>query len=433
MSSQIAGDPAAPVRAGRSPYVALFALTLVFILANIDRNILAILLEDVRAEFQLKDWQLGVLSGLAFSLIYGIGGLFVSFLADRGGRSIIVAVSLGVWSVMTMLCGAATSFFTLALARAGVGLGESGCSPPAHSLIAELFKPERRAFAMGIYAAGASVGLTLSYIVGGWLGETYGWRMTFVIVGVVGIPLALAVPFLIPEPRRRADREPPKHGLKAALAITAGEVWRTRSLRHLYIAASLAAGVSAASIMFIPAFLMRTHGLSQTETGLTLGLFTGIIGSAGIIMGGWMTDRLAHRDERWRLWLPGLAKVLPLPFLAAFFLIDDITIALVAYAIPAFLSGMWLGPTYAMVQTLVAPDRRAMAAAFLLLIYNLLGFSLGPVLIGALSDILRETTGADSLRLALLCLTPFSIWTGIHYWLAARHLGSVPGGALARH
>ena len=422
MTSTTTGTDVAVARPPGSPGLALAALTGVFILANIDRNILSILLEDVRREFVLADWQLGLLSGLAFSLIYGVGGLFVSFLADRGGRALIIAMSLGVWSIMTMLCGAAGSFVMLALARAGVGLGESGCSPPAHALIADLFKPERCAFAMGIYAAGASVGLTLSYIVGGWLGDVYGWRTTFIVVGALGIPLAFALPFLVTDPRPKIARSASDVGLGTALIAAVANVWGTPSLRHVYIAASLAAGVSAASIMFIPAFLMRTHGLTATETGLVLGLLTGIIGSSGIILGGWLTDRLARSDERWRLWIPGLAKVLPLPFLAAFFLIEDTTLALVAYAVPSFLSGVWLGPTYAIVQTLVDPARRAMAAALLLLTYNLIGFSFGPLLIGGLSDLLREATGADSLRLALLCLTPFSIWTAVHYYLASRSL-----------
>ncbi|MFN3856829.1 MAG: spinster family MFS transporter [Caulobacter sp.] len=421
--------PQAPAAPGARPWLALGLLTLVFILANIDRNILAILLEGIRKEFALADWQLGLLSGFAFSLLYGVGGLFVSYLADRGNRARIITISLAVWSVMTALCGMAGSFATLVLARAGVGLGESGCSPPAHSLISDLFPPERRALALGVYAAGASIGLTSSYLLGGWLAEAYGWRVAFIAIGLIGLPVALIMHFLVKDHFRRGPAEPlaPRFFARA-FSTVAGHVWSTGALRHVFIAASLAAGVSAATIMFVPAFLIRTHGLTPTETGLALGLLTGLIGSSGIVLGGWLADRLTRRDGRWALWIPALGKLLALPGLALFFLVPHTGWALAAYALPSFVSGVWLGPTYAVVQGLVPAQGRAMAAALLLLTYNLLGFGLGPLLIGGISDLARHLTGGDGLALALLCLTPFSVWSAIHYLLAARRLETAPGG-----
>lgn len=409
---------------GPRPWLSLGLLTAVFVLANIDRNILAILLNDIRKEFVLADWQLGLLSGFAFSLLYGIGGLFVSFLADRGDRARIVAVSLAVWSVMTAACGFAGSFVQLLVARAGVGLGESGCSPPAHSLISDLFPPAKRALALGVYAAGASVGLTASYLLGGWISELWGWRVAFIAIGAPGCLLALLVPLAIRD-RFESRRRIPVGGREAlatSIFTVSRLVWANTTLRHVFAGASLAAGVSAATIMFVPAFLIRIHHLSPGQVGLALGLLTGLIGSSGIVIGGWLTDRLSLRDPRWTLWVPAIGKLLALPGLALFFLIDDTRWALVAYAVPCFVSGVWLGPTYAVVQGMAPPERRAMAAALLLLIYNLLGFGLGPLVIGAISDGLRHLTGAESLSLALLCLTPFSLWAAAHYFLAARGL-----------
>lgn len=412
------------------PWLSLGLLTAVFVLANIDRNILAILLNDIRKEFALADWQLGLLSGFAFSLLYGIGGLFVSFLADRGDRARIIAISLAVWSLMTALCGMAGSFLQLVLARAGVGLGESGCSPPAHSLISDLFPPSRRALALGVYAAGASIGLTASYLLGGWISEIWGWRAAFIAIGLPGILLALLVPVAIRDRfEGRRSAEPLGWGVfGATFATVARMVWATKTLRHVFAGASLAAGVSAATIMFVPAFLIRVHGLSPSEVGLALGLLTGLVGSSGIVVGGWVTDRLAARDARWSLWVPAIGKLLALPGLALFFLLPDTRLALVAYAFPCFVAGMWLGPTYAVVQGLAPPERRAMAAALLLLIYNLLGFGLGPLLIGLISDGLRAMTGAESLALALLCLAPFSLWSAAHYLLSAKGIDRAPRG-----
>lgn len=412
------------------PWLSLGLLTAVFILANIDRNILAILLDDIRREFTLADWQLGLLSGFAFSLLYGVGGLFVSFLADGGDRARIIAIALGIWSVMTALCGMAGSFLQLVLARAGVGLGESGCSPPAHSLISDLFPPSRRAMALGVYAAGASIGLTASYLLGGWISEVWGWRAAFIAIGLPGILLAFVVPAAIRDrfEGRRSAQPLPWSVFGTTFGGVARMVWSTRTLRHVFAGASLAAGVSAATIMFVPAFLIRVHQLSPGEVGLTLGLLTGLVGSTGIVVGGWLTDRLAARDPRWSLWVPAIGKILALPGLALFFLIPDTRWALVAYAFPCFVSGVWLGPTYAVVQGLAPPERRAMAAALLLLVYNLLGFGLGPLTIGLISDGLRAVTGVESLALALLCLTPFSLWSAAHYLLAAKGIDRAERG-----
>lgn len=416
---------------GARPWTSLAILTGVFILANIDRNILAILLDDIRKEFVLADWQLGLLSGFAFSLLYGFGGLFVSFLADRGDRAKIITLSLAVWSVMTSLCGMAGSFVQLVLARAGVGLGESGCSPPAHSLIADLFPAQKRALALGVYAAGASVGLTTSYLLGGWMAEAYGWRTAFISIGLIGLPLALLMHFTVKDHFRTGQAlvKPDFNLFGKAFGGIASHVWGTPTLRHLFLGASLAAGVSAATIMFVPAFLIRVHGLSPSQTGLALGLLSGLIGSSGIVVGGWLTDKLSKRDPRWSLWVPALGKLIALPGLALFFLLPQTGWALAAYALPSFVGGMWLGPTYAVVQNQVPQVGRAMAAALLLLTYNLLGFGLGPLIVGALSDLAKHLTGADGLSLALLCLAPFSMWAAIHYFIAAKTYQ----GAAAEH
>lgn len=415
MPTAIAGVP--------RPWTTLFLLTAVFVLANIDRNILAILLPSIQAEFALADWQLGLLGGFAFSLMYGVGGIFVSFAADRSNRSRIIALSLAVWSAMTMLCGAATSFAQLLLARAGVGLGESGCSPPAHSLIADLFSDDRRALALAIYAAGASVGLTLSYLLGAWLVQEYGWRFAFAAVGLPGILLAPLVALAAKD----VFRAPAKVAVFSAdlgstFARNVAFIWNDRVLRHVFIGASLAAGVSASTILFVPTYLMRTHQMSALEVGFALGLLSGIVGSGGMIMGGWVADRIGRTDPARRLWVAAAAKVIALPALFLFLTVGDVMTALTLYAFPALVGGIWLGPTYAAVQSQSPPDARAMSAALLLLTYNIIGFGCMPLLIGAASDVMQDASGRDGLSSAMLLLVPFSLWSAVHFLLGSLHM-----------
>lgn len=403
------------------PWTTLFILTAVFVLANIDRNILAILLPSIQGEFSLADWQLGLLGGFAFSLMYGIGGIFVSFAADRSNRSRIIAISLAVWSVMTMMCGAATSFLQLLLARAGVGLGEAGCSPPAHSLIADLFPDDRRALALGIYAAGASVGLTLSYLLGAWLVQEYGWRLAFVAVGLPGVVLAPLVSLAAKDRfRGRAKVGIFSSALGGALGRNVALIWNDRVLRHVFVGASLAAGVSASTILFVPTYLMRVHQMSALDVGLALGLLSGVIGSSGVIIGGWVADRIGRTDPARRLWVAAAAKVVALPALFLFLTVDDTRLALWLYAFPALVGGIWLGPTYAAVQSQSPPGARAMGAALLLLTYNIVGFGCMPLLIGAASDLLQQPGGPDGLSSAMLLLVPFSLWSALHFLLASR-------------
>lgn len=405
----------------RSPFVILLFLTIVFMLSTIDRTILAILLEPIREEFQVPDWQLGLLSGLAFSALYAGGGIFVAILADRGDRARIINIALAIWSVMTVLCGMANSFVTLALARAGVGLGESGCLPPSHSLISDITPPHRRGSAMGIYSIGSIMGLAISYILGGWVAQHYGWRSAFLIAGIPGIMLAFAMPFIVRDPRRSvvaltAPTVPP-----APLAAVKW-IFGKRSMLHIFAAASLAAAEAAGVMMFVPSFLARSHGLATADIGLTLGLLIGITGSIGVFGAGWLSDRLATRNRHWMLRVPAIAMIARVPFLAIFFTVKDTNIALAAFACSGLLAPAWLAPTYAAVQSVAPANIRAMAAACLLFVYNILGLGLGPLIVGGISDSLKGLLGSESLRGALLSFLVFAVWSAFHYFRASNHL-----------
>ncbi len=417
-----AGAPAPPSR-GYANF-ALALLFVIYVVNFIDRSILGILLESIKKEFQPSDTALGVLSGLAFAVVYSTLGIPIARWADRGSRKTIISIALFVWSGMTALCGMVGSFGQLVAARIGVGIGEAGCSPPAHSMISDLFPPERRGRAFGIYALGIPVGAAVGVLVGGWVKELYDWRTAFTVVGLPGVALALVTGFLLREPVRGASE-----GIAARMEAppTAGEVgrqmWKLRAFRHLALAGALHALVGYGVGAFQAAFLERTHGLSTGEVASWLagiGLFAG---GFGTYFGGWAVDRLSPRDVRWYVWLPGIALVVALPFSAGFYFLPGKYQIFACAVPPAILGAMYLGPTFAMTQALAPLRMRAVASAVLLFVMNLLGMGIGPVLVGAASDgFTRVGFGPDALRWALFSVAAVNLWATAHYALAARTL-----------
>jgi MFS family permease len=409
-------------------------LLVVYISNFIDRQILTILAEAIRVEFDLSDSALGFLGGFAFALLYSLAGIPIARWADRGVRRSIIALGLFVWSGMTALTGLARSFTDLALARVGVGLGEAACSPPAHSLISDYFPPERRGTAFSIYALGIPIGGAIGTFAGGWIKEAFDWRTAFFVVGLPGIALAALV--------RLTLREPPRgHSEPALMAMAPPQrdstrdvlryMLRLRSFRHMSLAGALHSFYGYGAAFFLPVFMIRVHGMSEGELGTYLALIALVGGGLGTFLGGWLGDRLAPRDQRWYMWVPGAATVLYLPFAAGVYLSADGTIALL-YALPASLLGaMWLGPTFAMAQGLAKAHMRALVSAILLFIINLVGLGFGPQIVGMLSDALRPELGVESIRYALFWVVlAGAVWSTVHYALAARSLRK---DLLARH
>ncbi len=408
----------------RYKWYVLGVLTAVFASSHVDRQIMGILLEPIKLELDATDTQMGFLIGLTFAIFYATLGMPVAMLADRKSRRNIIAIATTVWSVMTVLCGAAQTFAQLAFARIGVGSGEAGSSPPSHSVIADLFEPAARGTAMGVFALGINFGLLIAYLVGGWMSEHFGWRMTFVAIGLPGLAIAALVYFTTQEPRRGASEEARESGDGQAppFSAVARHMWRVKSIRHLVAGSSVAGFVGYGFVLWMPSFLMRSHGLSSTKVGLTLALMIGIVGGLGTFAAGKLVDVLARRDERWRCWLVAAAKGGYVPFLALVFLVDDFRLFLVLYAIPAFFGGFYLAPTFALIQGLVNVRMRALASSILLFVLNIIGLGFGPQLVGILSDFFAADYGQESLRMALLLLSLVNLWGAVHYLLAARTL-----------
>jgi MFS family permease len=412
----------APLSVGASRY-ALGLLVVVYVFNFIDRSILSILLEDIKRTFDVSDTYLGFLSGIAFALFYTIMGIPIARWADRGSRTTIIALAIFIWSAMTAVTGLSRTFWQLAVARVGVGIGEAGCSPPAHSLISDYFPPERRATALSIYSLGIPIGGAIGFWAGGWLNEFFDWRVAFIVVGLPGCLLAVLVKLTLPEPPR---------GVREVVSEDAGqtgtgEVFRfMRSLpsfRHMAFGAALHAFYGYGASAFIAAFFIRSHGIPSGELGTWLAIlgFTGGVG--GVYLGGFLSDRLAVRDPRWHMWVPALATTIYIPFAFLLYLWPDGRTALVLSFPGSFLGGMYLGPTFAMTQSLVPPHMRATASALLLFVINLIGLGLGPQAVGILSDLLHAEFGVESLRYAMLStVVIFAAWSVLHYALAARTL-----------
>lgn len=405
----------------RTAYGVLALLLAVYVFNFLDRQLLSILIEPVKADLGVSDTVMGFLTGPAFAFFYTFGGLPVARLADLWSRRSVIAISVFIWSAMTALTGLARNTFELALVRVGVGIGEAGGTPPSHSILSDYFPPERRATALGIFSAGVPIGTLVGYVAGGWLGQELGWRPAFFLVGLPGVFLAFAVRWFIREPRRGLFEAP--QDVPPAEPGGVGEVfrfvWALPSFRWLSMGVGAAAFSGYGFAIWKPVFLMRVHGFGLAETGLIVGLVSGLTGLVSTLSAGWIADRLGRRDRRWICWLPAASIALSFPFQIAFLLHPDPWTA-VAFSVPAGLvGGLWPPPTYAAVQTLVKPHMRALASATLLFFLNLIGLGAGPQIVGLLSDAFAAE-GAESIRWALLIAFSVNIFGIVFYLLAAR-------------
>lgn len=428
-SSEAQAVPTATDSVSFSPtyrYYVLGVLSLGFVCNTFDRTILGVLLEPIRFEFKLSDTQLGFLGGTAFAVFYAMMAVPLAMLSDRTNRRNVLAMCILGWSTMTALCGMAVNFGTLLAARIGTAIGEAGSTPPSHSLIADYFPLSRRGTALSIYALGAPIGAVLGNTWGGWGNELFGWRFTFIMAGLFGIPIALVALFTVKEtPRGCSDKVARSVATGAAppLSEVVAFFWRHKSFRHLCMAAALHAFVLYAAGTFNAAFFMRSHQMSSGAVGSWLALLAAV-GAIGTFFGGFLSDKLSvrTRDRRWYLWLPGLGTVACVPFQFLAYLSPSLWVALPAFMMVAILAMTYFAPAAAMTQALATVRMRAVGVSILLLVQTLVGLGLGPFLIGMLSDQLSSFAGAHSLRYALVVGALFNVWSAVHYLCGARTL-----------
>lgn len=399
----------------------MVVLAIVYMFNFVDRQILAILLPAIREEFQVGDTVLGLLSGTAFALFYVTLGIPIAQLADRWNRRNLVATAVAVWSAMTALSGFAQNIVHLTLARIGVGVGEAGCSPPAHSIIADMYPPEQRATAMGFYTIGISAGIMLAFLTGGWVAENIGWRQAFLIVGLPGLLLAVLVRFTVSEPARGASEQRQDSGESPRLIEVLRFLLARRSFAHMGIAAGLSAFVGYATINFVPSYIVRSFGMGLAELGFWLGIIMGFAGGFGFFMGGYIADRVGRRQRRNAFRFLSIAMLVAAAFSVLVYRAPSAFLCLALLVVPTIISNFYLAPVLAQAQGLVSLRMRSVTSALVLLIINVIGLALGPFLTGALSDALQARMGDESMRYSLLIVSTVVLpWAGLHYFLAGR-------------
>ncbi|MCK1479802.1 MFS transporter [Bradyrhizobium sp. 197] len=399
VTSQMSVQTAAAAKPSARRYYVLGLLTIIYALNFLDRTIFNVLIEPIKKEFQLSDTMMGLLAGFGFALFYSLLGIPIARVADRLNRRNIVAAAFAFWSAMTALCGAASSVTSLALARIGVGIGESAGSPASQSIVADLFAKNERPRALGIYAVGTYLGVFLGYFVGGYVNQHYGWRMAFYAAGVPGILLALILWLTISEPKRGAMQE---SFVPEPLGPTLRFLASQRSFIIVLIGFCLTTYTNYATAAWIPPFLARVHHLSSAEIGTYAGTFKGLAGMAGTLLGGFVVANISRRDDRWKLWAPAITSGLAGPVFAVCMLTQDFAMMVAMLALTSFLVGFHLGPIFAIAQTVAKPSMRALASALIALTATCFGQGVGPLAVGMVNDALKGSYGADAVRYSLL-------------------------------
>lgn len=413
-------------------------LFFVYVFNFIDRQIVTILAEPIKQDLQIADWQLGLMTGTAFAIFYCTLGIPIARLAERRNRPWIIGLSLAAWSGFTALCGLAQNFWQLVLARIGVGVGEAGCTPPAHSLIADYTPREQRASAMAFYSMGNPVGALIGVVTGGLIADAFGWRVAFLLVGLPGIALAVVVVLTLVEPRlkravavAREAAQAPQTSFADVMRVLRGK----RTFWYMAFGVSIVAFIGYGHAPFGASFFLRVHGEEIGAlaaqfglgpigfVGLSLGLILGVSAGLGVFLGGIIADRYGARDLRAYMGIPGIAVLASVPIYTIALLMPTFLPILPILALNSILVSLWQGPVYATVQNIAPVHMRATAASVFLFIANLIGLGLGPLAVGAVSDILAGPFGmgsAEGVRWALIGSQFLAIPAFVCFWLARR-------------
>jgi MFS family permease len=386
----------------RSGSLVLTILLIAYIFNFLDRQILGILAQPIKADLLLSDTEFGAIGGLAFALLYSVLGVPLAYLADRTSRSGVIAASLLLWSAFTALCGTAYGYGQLFLYRLGVGIGEAGGVAPSYALIADYFPPERRARALAVFSLGIPIGLAAGTMIGAYIAHAISWRAAFVTMGIAGVILAPVLRFVVRDLPRKSTPS-----TQAPLSSVFPMLARKPAFWLLALSSSASSLCGYGLALWTPSVLIRSFGLDLISTANFLASLIFIGGCAGVFGGGWLADRLGKGDRGWYAKLPAIAWLITAPTFAAGLLAPNLWLAWPLLLIPNALNILWLGPVTTAVQHLVPQKMRATASASFLLINNLIGLGAGPLLIGRLSDALKTTYGADALRNAAVACTAF--------------------------
>lgn len=402
--------------------LSLGILCLTGFLTTVDRLAFPVVLEPIRHEFALTDTQIGLLTGIAYSAMYAFASIPVARWADAGDRRFIIALSIGIWSVMTAICGLAQSAWQLFVLRFGVGIGDAGSNAPVQALISDYYRPDRRSLPLSLFGLGAALGGILGYVIVGMAAERLGWRVALMLLGVPGLLVAALIRLFVIEPRVTAKQGHGVRPVRPPFVASVVAMFRKRSFAHLSVGFAIWGIASAGSGQWLPMFLIRTYGLSLTQVGLLLGLLVGSSLCVGLLLGGIVGNRLLPRDMRWGLRLPAIGMSLYALVTFGALISLSLRLSLGLLFVGGCVGGLVVAPLLATVSGLVQAEIRALSLAVMGLLSALIGGGFGPFAIGMLSDRLQGRFGAESLRLSLACACIPVLWGAWHFYLASRYL-----------
>jgi MFS family permease len=373
---------------GYRSYV-LMSLTVVYTFNFIDRILISVVSVPIINEFQLSQFQFGLLSGIGFALFYTLLGIPIANLSERISRKLIIGVCVILWSLATVLCGFTTGFVTLLLARMLVGIGEAGCTPPANSMISDYYPPQARPTALGIYAMGVTAGGVLAQVFGGFILDVFTWREAFIFVGAPGILLGIVFLLTVKEPPRGYSDPPGTLKVeRVSFRVALAEIFSKRTFWVMTTGATIAAFAGYALVGLQPQHVVFTHGFSPAQTALMFMAPVGLAGTLGAFLGGYLTQQASKTSATAATWVPGLAFLICAPLYATAFLVSDSTWMLVLLMVASVLQYFYLGAQYNIAQAVVSLRVRATCVAILLFVVNLIGYGVGPPALGIVADTL---------------------------------------------
>jgi predicted MFS family arabinose efflux permease len=441
LRSPPAADADPPARTIRPAYgaYALGLLLSIYVLNNLDRQVINILAEPIKREFHLADWQVGIMSGVSFALIYTMTAIPIARQAEHRHRGAIIATALAVWCGFTALCGAAQNYVQLCLCRFGVGVGEAGCTPPALSLITDYFPKEKRASALGLYAVGAPLGVLTGLGFGGLVADAFGWRTAFFLAGAPGVVLVALVVGTLKETRARVTAHVAAPTAQPSIRQTLDLLLAKRTFWLLALAAGFKMVFTDGQAPFLASFFLRNHPVEVASLaarfhlgpmgflGMTLGTINGVSGVFSGWIGGVIADRAARRDVRYVVVAPAAAMLVATPAYIGMLYAGGVAPALALLVLQCATNVFWAGPVYATIHGVVPETMRATATAVALFVINMMGTGLGPLLIGSLSDAFSGPVGmgaAAGLKAALATASVVSLLGVAMYGLAYRTIAT---------
>ena len=441
----------------RTSTVALSVLFTVYFFSSIDRSIFGILAQPIKEELLLADWQLGFLTGFAFSAVYLVFGFPMAKVADKGNRVTILSVCMALWSIMTAVNGLASTFIQLTFARMGVGIGEAACLPASHSLISDYFPPRKRTKALATFGLGYPIGALVGMMVGGFIADNWGWRAAFFVVGIPGLLLAVFTWLIVREPPRgRYDAgagTDPAFADPKSFAEVWRAMWQSRVLRQMLLGVTIMATLTSPIATFISPYLARKFPLTYTELGVIVAVTMMLGASISTYGGGIIAQRLAQRDEKWLMWFPGITLVVGMPFYMVSLSQENWIYLAIWLFFGAVINATYLAPCYTVLYNRIAPGGRAKAAVNITVFIVLVGQSFGPLVAGLANDFVaamlfadaapqgfmaacpggQAVQGApaaldaacrgavvDATQLVLLVSMAMTVWPALHFFLAGR-------------